>query len=98
DDDALEGLNARARALHDLVVDADGVAGVELGDVVTDQRLLDRAQDGTFVVLHLRLVSRWINRTGLQRSSRGGDSEARYRGSRTGNPRLVVHLRQPRRT
>src|SRR5690606_9602889 len=64
DDDALESLHAGAAAFDDLVVDADGVTAVELGDVVTDERLLDRAQDGAFVVLHHRLVSRWVYRTG----------------------------------
>src|SRR5690606_16523849 len=54
DDDALEGLDARAVALGHLVVDADRVAGVEVGDVVAQVGLLDRAQDGAFVVLHLR--------------------------------------------
>src|SRR5690606_38612727 len=54
DDDALERLYARAVALRDLVVDPHGVAGVEVGDVVPEEGLLDRAQDGAFVVLHLR--------------------------------------------
>src|SRR5690606_187554 len=52
DDDALEGLDAGPVALGDLVVDTDRVTGVELGDVVPQEGLLDRAQDGAFVVLH----------------------------------------------
>src|SRR5690606_2989206 len=52
DDDALGGLDAGSVALGDLVVDTDRVTGVELGDVVPQEGLLDRAQDGAFVVLH----------------------------------------------
>src|SRR5690606_11819151 len=53
-DDAFEGLDAAAGAFYPRVIRADGLARVEVGEVVTQVGLLDRAQDRAFVVVHLK--------------------------------------------
>src|SRR5690625_3261004 len=56
DDDTLESLDAAAVALDHAVVDADRVPRVKVRVIIADVRLVNRAHDGAFVVLH-RLFS-----------------------------------------
>jgi hypothetical protein len=65
DDDALEDLDARARALDDADVDLDGVAGPELGDVVAQRDFSTRS------TLFIRAFS-FPSRAGGRAAARSG--------------------------